>query len=75
MQDKARSKGIVAESIRDAGRTQVAAGTRTVLAIGPGTCMFLAFSWLSTTFSLICSFFLLDYVSKVNEITGHLKLY
>ena len=33
--NKARSAGLVAESIRDAGRTQVAAGTRTVCAIGP----------------------------------------
>ena len=33
---KARLAGLVAESIFDAGRTQVAAGTRTVCAIGPG---------------------------------------
>lgn len=32
---KARSAGITAESIRDAGRTQVVSGTRTVCAIGP----------------------------------------
>ena len=32
---KARGSGIIAESIRDAGRTQLAAGTRTVAAIGP----------------------------------------
>lgn len=32
---KARCSGIIAESIRDAGRTQIAAGTRTVAAIGP----------------------------------------
>ena len=32
---KARAAGVVAESIRDAGRTQLAAGTRTVAAIGP----------------------------------------
>ena len=33
--EKARLAGLVAESIRDAGRTQVIAGTRTVCAIGP----------------------------------------
>lgn len=32
----ARSLGLTAKSIRDAGRTQVAAGSRTVLGIGPG---------------------------------------
>ena len=35
MLKKARLAGIVAESIRDAGRTQVASGTKTVGAIGP----------------------------------------
>lgn len=38
---KARSLGISARSIRDAGRTQIAAGTKTVAAIGPGT-------WINT---------------------------
>jgi peptidyl-tRNA hydrolase len=36
LQSEARSLGLVANSILDAGRTQIAAGTRTVLAIGPG---------------------------------------
>ncbi|KAI9348315.1 peptidyl-tRNA hydrolase 2 [Zopfochytrium polystomum] len=36
LQQKARSAGLVAQSIQDAGRTQIAAGSRTVLAIGPG---------------------------------------
>ncbi|KAJ2785529.1 hypothetical protein H4R18_000474 [Coemansia javaensis] len=36
LQGKARSAGLVAQSIRDAGRTQIAAGSRTVLGIGPG---------------------------------------
>ncbi|KAL2914657.1 hypothetical protein HK105_205796 [Polyrhizophydium stewartii] len=36
MQAAARKIGLVARSICDAGRTQVEAGTRTVLAIGPG---------------------------------------
>ena len=33
---KARQVGLVVQSIRDAGRTQIAAGSRTVAAIGPG---------------------------------------
>jgi PTH2 family peptidyl-tRNA hydrolase len=36
LQKEARSVGLVAKSIVDAGRTQIAAGSRTVLAIGPG---------------------------------------
>ncbi|KAI9144572.1 peptidyl-tRNA hydrolase PTH2-domain-containing protein [Paraphysoderma sedebokerense] len=36
LQTLASEKGLVARSIRDAGRTQIAAGSRTVLAIGPG---------------------------------------
>ncbi|KAI8920566.1 peptidyl-tRNA hydrolase [Entophlyctis helioformis] len=35
MQAAARRQGLVARSICDAGRTQIAAGSRTVLAIGP----------------------------------------
>ena len=33
---KARMVGLTAMDIRDAGRTQIAAGSRTVLGIGPG---------------------------------------
>lgn len=36
LQKEARAAGLVAKSILDAGRTQIAAGSRTVLAIGPG---------------------------------------
>ncbi|KAG0071428.1 hypothetical protein BGZ89_010650 [Linnemannia elongata] len=36
LQAQAMSIGLAAHSIRDAGRTQIAAGSRTVLAIGPG---------------------------------------
>ncbi|KAJ1561488.1 hypothetical protein HK096_004544 [Nowakowskiella sp. JEL0078] len=35
LQKHATSKGIVARSILDAGKTQIEAGTRTVLAVGP----------------------------------------
>ena len=33
---RARQVGLIANYIRDAGRTQVESGTRTVAAIGPG---------------------------------------
>ncbi|KAJ1678591.1 hypothetical protein EV182_003742, partial [Spiromyces aspiralis] len=36
LQAKATSLGLVSKSILDAGRTQIAAGSRTVLGIGPG---------------------------------------
>ncbi|KAI9481740.1 peptidyl-tRNA hydrolase PTH2-domain-containing protein [Coemansia mojavensis] len=36
MERKARGCGLIAQSICDAGRTQIAAGSRTVLGIGPG---------------------------------------
>ncbi|KAJ2381074.1 Peptidyl-tRNA hydrolase protein 2, mitochondrial [Coemansia sp. RSA 2559] len=36
LQTRAKEMGLVAQSICDAGRTQIAAGSRTVLGIGPG---------------------------------------
>ncbi|KAJ9086635.1 hypothetical protein DSO57_1001917 [Entomophthora muscae] len=36
LQEKARAAGLIGRSIQDAGRTQIAAGSRTVLGIGPG---------------------------------------
>ncbi|KAJ2322344.1 hypothetical protein GGI00_005933 [Coemansia sp. RSA 2681] len=36
LQKRAQAAGLVAQSICDAGRTQIAAGSRTVLGIGPG---------------------------------------
>ena len=36
LQQRARKAGLVAVSIQDAGKTQIQAGSRTVLAIGPG---------------------------------------
>ncbi|EAT40095.1 AAEL008145-PA [Aedes aegypti] len=35
---RARSKHVVAEIVRDAGRTQVNCGTETVLGLGPDSC-------------------------------------
>jgi PTH2 family peptidyl-tRNA hydrolase len=36
LQKQASSIGLISKSILDAGRTQIAAGSRTVLAVGPG---------------------------------------
>ncbi|PIA13551.1 peptidyl-tRNA hydrolase [Coemansia reversa NRRL 1564] len=36
LQNTARSNGLISQSICDAGRTQIVAGSRTVLGIGPG---------------------------------------
>mmetsp|Transcript_9170 Transcript_9170/g.18283 ORF Transcript_9170/g.18283 Transcript_9170/m.18283 type:complete len:170 (+) Transcript_9170:193-702(+) len=35
IEKKAKSKGLITNLVQDAGRTQIAAGSRTVLAIGP----------------------------------------
>lgn len=48
---KAISLGLTAKTIQDAGRTEIAAGSTTVLGIGPAE------------------------KSRIDEITGHLKLY
>lgn len=50
LQAQAMSLGLCAQIIRDAGRTQIASGSTTVLGIGPAP------------------------KSKVDEVTGHLKL-
>ena len=50
LQAQAVSLGLGAEVIHDAGRTQIASGSATVLGIGPAP------------------------KSKVDEVTGHLKL-
>lgn len=50
LQAQALSLGICAQIIHDAGRTQIASGSATVLGIGPAP------------------------KSKIDEVTGHLKL-
>jgi PTH2 family peptidyl-tRNA hydrolase len=42
LQSAALKRGLCAKSIQDAGRTQIAAGSRTVLGIGPGKMSFFA---------------------------------
>lgn len=36
LRSRARELGVTAEVIADAGRTQIASGSRTVLGVGPG---------------------------------------
>ena len=36
LKKKAAEKGLINSIVRDAGRTQIAAGSRTVLGVGPG---------------------------------------
>ena len=51
IEEKAEHFRIHTESIQDAGHTQLAPGTTTVLAVGPGPS------------------------KRIDEITGHLRLY
>lgn len=44
LEKEAKKIGLVTSVIQDAGRTQIAAGSRTVLAIGPGFLLNLSFS-------------------------------
>ncbi|KAJ3219967.1 hypothetical protein HK099_004491 [Clydaea vesicula] len=62
--NKARSSGIPTQYICDAGRTQIAAGSMTVCALGPGI----------SFFSIIANYKFLASASMIDEITGHLKL-
>ena len=55
--------------VRDAGRTQIAPGSKTVLCVGPGMCM---------TYLCACDFhffFLSGPESMVDSVTGEFKLY
>jgi hypothetical protein len=79
LQALAASIGLTARSIQDAGRTQIEAGSRTVLGIGPGrlslrtkfTVCFIIDQYLSFCIMLNST---IGPVDMVNQITGHLKL-
>lgn len=72
LQATAQSLNVCARDICDAGRTQIAAGSRTVLGVGPGSFtsfvqrpLFLALTlWLARSAP----------VRLVNQITGQLKV-
>lgn len=65
----AKSLNLCARSIQDAGRTQIAAGSRTVLGIGPGQCMTIQID--NSSIGLI---FRAAPVALVNQVTGKLRL-
>jgi peptidyl-tRNA hydrolase len=87
LQAQARKLGLAAQSICDAGRTQLDAGSRTVLGIGPGKCrlciaepragVWRVVSTREGRESCVALFLigLLGPIAKVNKVTGHLKLY
>lgn len=70
---QAKRKGLTTCLIRDAGRTQIEAGSKTVLGIGPGRCRTGFFSRSSRRISFL--FFRLASSKLINEVTRHLKLY
>lgn len=51
LETKGKECGLITWVVEDAGRTEIAPGSKTILAIGPA------------------------FVSRINEVTGHLKLY
>ncbi len=64
----AKGLGLNTHVVRDAGRTQIAPGSKTVLCIGPGVCC-----WEKNLYQYylpICS----GPVEMVDTATGHLKL-
>ncbi|KAG8978140.1 hypothetical protein FRC05_011256 [Tulasnella sp. 425] len=67
LQATAQSLNLCARTIRDAGRTQIAAGSTTVLGIGPGLHSFTTAMHLDSELDL-------GPVKLVNQVTGKLKL-
>lgn len=66
----AKSLNLCARSIHDAGRTQIAAGSRTVLGIGPGSCGCVGDFEVALTVLFLCA----APVKIINEVTGKLRL-
>jgi peptidyl-tRNA hydrolase, PTH2 family len=64
----AKSLNLCARAIHDAGRTQVAAGSRTVLGIGPGSIFYVLFHSNSNFLVLAGP------VELINRVTGKLRL-
>jgi PTH2 family peptidyl-tRNA hydrolase len=77
LERKARARKLPTYIVADAGRTQIAAGSLTVLAIGPGTPFphhrLLLFDFKEGLSSLFWS--RAGPKSKLDEVTGHLKLF
>jgi peptidyl-tRNA hydrolase len=64
--------GLTAEVIHDAGRTQIAAGSKTVLAIGPGKTHRISKVIHQSDWTKL---FWLAPTEIIDVVTGHLKLY
>lgn len=67
---QARQAGLESHIIRDAGRTQIARGSKTVVGIGPGRLHVAAAEFACL---LTCSV-VAGPVGVINQVTGHLKL-
>lgn len=70
IQKKAQDAKLNTFCVIDAGRTQIASGSKTVVAIGPGTYR-LPFV---VSKSINSNFHILDLDQTIDQITGHLKL-
>jgi len=70
LERKAKELGVNSYMVVDAGRTQIKSGSKTVLALGPGTCCKFKFKINNLPLILVLA-------SKplLDKITGHLKLY
>ncbi|KAI7902231.1 peptidyl-tRNA hydrolase PTH2-domain-containing protein [Cokeromyces recurvatus] len=69
LQAIAHSLGLPAQTIRDAGRTQIAPGSRTVLGVGPGI-----LNCVNLTTLLFIINYLIGPAELIDKVTGHLKL-
>ena len=63
----AKGVGLNTHIVRDAGRTQIAPGSHTVLCIGPGGC-----GWGTRDHLFINTF--IGPSDIIDQVTGHLKL-
>lgn len=78
LEKRAIESGLCARIIQDAGHTQVAPGSATVLGIGPGNNNSIKdiHIWRNNLiFFYYCLFFHLGPVAIIDKVTGHLKLY
>lgn len=72
LQAIALSLGLPAQTIQDAGRTQIAPGSRTVLGVGPGK-MLLSLSF-TREYILMPPFTPSGPAELIDQVTGSLKL-
>jgi PTH2 family peptidyl-tRNA hydrolase len=70
LEKKATELGLTTCLIVDAGRTQIAPNTRTVLGIGPGNSLII----VCLLFEVLINKHIIGPVSLVNQVTSHLRL-